>query len=78
MCPARTPREDEPDSRVSDSLDELDLLVAMVSVEFPDGETWLKVQEDPRLLEARRRMTEPSWPFEDLTSSIWQELATSD
>ena len=51
---------------------------AMVSVEYPDGETWLKVQEDPRLLEARRAMTEPSWPFAELNSTLWQELAADD
>ncbi len=51
---------------------------AMISVEFPDGETWLKVLDDPRLLEARRRMTEASWPFEHLTTSVWQHLTTED
>jgi hypothetical protein len=47
---------------------------ALVSVEFPDGATWLKTIEDPRLREARERMTESSFPIEQISSTVWQEV----
>lgn len=47
---------------------------AMIGVEFPDGDTWMKVLEDPRLTGARARMTEKDWPFEPASTSVWQEL----
>ena len=49
----------------------------LTSVTFPDGETWLKSIEDPRMLEARARMTEPDWPFSEQGSTVWQELEIS-
>lgn len=51
---------------------------AMVAIEFPDGDTWLKSIEDPRLLAARERMTEADWPFHPAASTVWQRIELDD